>query len=241
MPYLPALLAVRDRILGMPRDHVPRFAPGSDSQGDPIPGTDALRLMLASVSDTSLAARIGSLSVPVWFFGAEGHPWESMFPSITYEFVGMEARKRDWRAHATRDFPLHLPTREVEGSKYPDRKDGPGLLERRPVADPWDFILELVIRTDDPVQSAAVLSYLLRCFPIRGYLRVPRFDGSYRSWYVGHETITDNDSPTMGTEGGTLYEKRLTYRVEGYLDTTDQTFLVPVVRRNITTVNNKTA
>jgi hypothetical protein len=110
----------------------------------------------------------------------------------------------------------------------------PRMSRTRAVMTPCDYLVEIRAYAMDVYQSAVLMKYVYERFPPRHFLRVPMIDGTHRSWDLIFREYKDLDKreAVIDQRIGVHREYAMvwTYLVEGYMDNTDTTKLVNLVR-----------
>ncbi len=248
MSYLAVLEAVRARLEGNSPKYVPPF-PGSERlklwEAENPERASAIKNGSAKVaarytSSTNAKINLGGLKtateVPIFLFNQEGNYSSQIYPCFTYEVIDFTPRYEEYvqtDLEAGSEFytrEIMTSAEEVVDADGTSLGSSPRLVEKRLVEHPFDILVEIRAFAKDPIMSAEMTSYVYDRFVPRGYIRVPQKDGSYRSWDMLYSSFSDLDRRAAvqeGTPGVTReYAKAWTYKVEGYLDNTDQTVLV---------------
>lgn len=252
MSYIGALAAVRSRLLGKEFSFVPPYPEMEDlavwlqehnATLDNAIGT-------ASVASDDKSNRItltNKLQVPVFYFGPEGSRERLIYPSLSYEIIDFTPRFTEYLYNSPtyrgEDYKIPFPgSEEIVYDGDVNLGSHARMITRRPIEQPFDFMVELRSYSTDPVESAMLVSYVYSQFEPRGYLRVPMKDGTYRSWDMLFSSFQDLDtreavraaSPGIVRE----YSKVWTYKIEGYLDNTDLAALENLVRKRTLSTNH---
>jgi hypothetical protein len=194
-------------------------------------------------------ANIFGVEVPIHYYDVQGQDWQVNYPSLTYEciniqprYTGGEYRQPRYGEYDFEDYaePVAEGTIEVDGETL----TGNVLYRRRKVEQPYDFYVEIRAYAKDPVMTDALIRHVSRVLPPRTFLRVPMIDGSYRSWDVQQSAFQDLDKREAIASGRRGFEREYlklwNFRVEGYLDTSDDSEYVNAVRERLITLGRYT-
>lgn len=252
MPYLGVMEAVRARLEGNDPKYVaqlPDILKNWDhEQPDRNEGINQEALVDAFLRSDRFAY-VGRMRVPIYFFDIEGARFEGIYPSLSYEILDITPRYNEfiYQSDQYRGDEYNIPIQTTR-QDVTDNIDGtdlgvyPRAIYRRAVEHPMDIMVELRCYANDPIISALLVEYIYNVFPPRYFIRVPQKDGSYRDWDVLFENYRDIDKRTAvraGTPGVQReYAKVFTYRVEGYMDNTDTTDMVNLIRKRDINISN---
>lgn len=246
MAYLGVLEAIRARLEGNHPFFVPKLLENSKwdhELPDRIIGNNA-KVKIEGFPATSINETVANFEVPVLFFDAQGHDFTTQYPSFTYEVIDFQPRTAEgeswWDSPAYQGESYYNPVPSAFENNVTDSLgNNLGTVFRmartRPLERPFDIFVEIRAYSEDPVQSALMVKWITEHFaPTFEFLRVPMLDGTYRSWDMFQEAFRDLDKRDAARAGspGVLreYAKVWTFRVEGYLDNTDQARLQNFVR-----------
>lgn len=219
--YLAALDAIIHRLLGgNPKTVPPNYVMSPESDG--VVG----RLELPRGVQGHPAWMQGS--VPVYLFNNDGNP-TGVYPSFSVWCIGEEPRHGNYVAAdvagSSDDYKPALPGEaEVFDPATGQTFAGPALRRRRKVEYPYDFIIEVRAAALSMQMDAALGEWVHRVLPPRTYLYVAQKDGTHRVWDCTRDSERRLDARQAVIADPSLREqvKTWTYRVEGYVDNTDE-------------------
>ena len=234
-----AYLGVVQAILGRMRGDDPRGTPVFASHPDNfLAGSAEIAAQLRSDASVNIA----NVEVPIFYVDPSGHDMESIRPCFTFDILGYTPRNNGESVYDTREYQGDYGYDPVDYAKATvtdyGESDGPLPLmyKTRRIMSPFDILIEIQAMADNDTLSALMVEHVYSNVfdPFSDFLRVPMKDGSYRSWDVLFKDFKDLDqrrAVRAGTPGAERqYSKVWTYTIEGYLDNTDTTQLVNLVK-----------
>lgn len=244
MAYLGVVEAVIARLQGKPKTFVPELP---KLPNHAITGSAELE------SQFRPKAYIGIVKtqVPIYYLDPSGRDVKKLYPCFTFNVIDFTPRYDEYVFNSKTyngDYasfsvsPSKADVEDVDENGNPVTLRGDMLMGRRPVMHPYDIMVEIRALCDDDTLSAFMVEHVYaNVFEPRDFLRVPMKDGSQRSWDVLFQSFRDLDSRQAvraGTPGiERQYQKVWTYKIEGYLDNTDKTVLVNVIKARKIDVN----
>lgn len=236
MAYLGVISAFRARLEGKGREFVPDFPVLDGSEGETPPafkntGSTQVPNYLTNSKDVCG----GHINVPVYAFDISGRSWNDVYPAITLEVVTLEPRFDEYQERGAGAPYYYEPVLSSSELLPGDTQRTARLAKVREIEQPMDFFVQVKAYARDPVLSALLVDYVYDTLRPRDFIRVPLRDGRYADWdlFSVDYTDLDNAQPAAGGVPGMLreYLKVFMYRVEGYLDNTDTTRLVSLIRK----------
>lgn len=221
--------AVRARLEGKPFEFVPPIDAAPQHEHTPNPPT--------SKAEISFAPFPGSFLVDVVEEGPDWIEQNRVYPSLSFNIIDIQPRYENYLVsspeYPAQDhfIPVITTNEAVKDGKYVLRV-GARMLRQQPVEEPFNFIVEIGAYAKAEEEAKALIRYINRRFKLRGYIRVPRLDGSFVSWDMLYREYSDRDAAigARSISREKQYKKIWTYVIEGYADTTDQTTIVNVNR-----------
>lgn len=237
MAYLGIVEAVLARLQGKDKSFVPTLP---ELPQHIISGSAELDSQLRPHSQVNIAR----IDVPIYHFDPSGRDTKDIRPCFTFDVMSMVPRydgfvfdSKAYQGDYAREKVQHSKTEiaDVDAEGETTVLTGTLMEKRRAVMHPYDVLIEIQAIADDDVISALMVEHVYHnVFNPRDFIRVPMKDGSYRSWDVIFQDFKDLDSRQAvraGTPGvERSYAKVWTYKIEGFLDNTDRSELVNVVR-----------
>jgi hypothetical protein len=236
MAYLGIVEAVKARLQGYARTYIPKL-PEAPIQG--LHESAGLDSQLRPSTYTAVAQR----KVPIFVNDLSGALQRNQWPAISYDITAVEPRfeeyiflAEDYKGEHALEMVEHTQetVTDVDAEGNIVEVTGAVQAKRRPLMMPVDMTLEIRAHSDDFNMSAMLVEHIYRIFSPRDFLRVPMRDGTYRSWDVIFRDYKDLDAREAVRAGSPgierSYMKVWTYRIEAYMDNTDRTELVNLVR-----------
>ena len=228
MPFLGALDSILARLEGKDFSFVPSLR-----------HLEELKIRDGGVRHSETT--VGIYEVPIKYYDATNERYAVVYPSLTYAIVDIQPRFAEWLPNPrgykaeSYSFPVESSKAQVLSSSGEDLGMCPRMKVTRDIEQPLDIMFEVRAYADSVALAAALVSYVYKCFPYRGFLRVRKEDGSFSSWDSLFLNFT-NMSPKQQAAYEQLGIQReyvyiWTYRLEAYLDTSDTAELVNYVRR----------
>lgn len=225
MAYLGVSEAVRARLEGKPFEYVPPLNAVPQREHTPNPPTSKAEIPFV-LSDTTFLVDVIE----------EGPDWverSRAYPSLSFNIIDVQPRYGDSLvsspAYAVHDhFTPVSTTEEVVKDGKQTLRSGARMLRQQAVEHPFNFMIEIGAYAKSEQEAIALISYVYDKFKPRGFIRVPRLDGTWDSWDMIFREYSDRDAANgrraIGYEKE--YKKIWTYIIEGYLDTSRQVTLV---------------
>jgi hypothetical protein len=238
MAYQGVSEAVRARLEGKPFDYVPPIeslpltSPSSPVRATKETARIPLLLSRAAYNQTSKT----TFDVALVEDGPDYQDKARVYPSLSYAVISVDPRYKEALPilpgyHAENyAIPVDISAEEVKDQGQ-SLGFAPRMIRRRTIEHPFDFLVEIKAHAKVEREAMALISHVLKRLPPRHFLRVARLDGSWNSW-----DIFQVDYKDVGRTGNRNLSRELeyqyvwTYRVEGYLDTTDEETFVNLVR-----------
>lgn len=243
MAFFGSLEAVRARLEGKDKLFVPSLPHVPLNFDLDIAGSDGDQgwVQVDSFIRRTTEARIGQIVVPVYYFADRtGQQVKGADTSLAFSITTVEPRMDQGEAvigHWSET--LSAPVADVYDGDELIASQVPRMAREREIETPVDYMFEIRAYATTAFETAMLIRHVYRVFPPRTFLRVPQADGSYVSWHCLYEDGSFRDldarkAVVQGTEER-QFTKVWTYKIEGYLDNTDEAVLVNLVRkRNLT-------
>lgn len=249
MSMLAIIEALRHRLMGGAHEEAPDLrallrAWSGETVGNIGVEGDAVVNTWLRRTTTGMLDKVG-MSVPVHWKGPEGKPTERVYPSLTYDVISHKPRFDDGAIGGS--VRRHVPTSYGYVTLTNDDGEDEEVWAPRmgtvvPRAVPMDTLVEIRAYAREPVVMAILHSHVIKCFPPRTYLTVPRLDGTAEKWDMWHTGYQDLDKREAVYRGAPGVEREYavawTLNVEGYEDNSEMEKLVAYVDTRRFTVGN---
>lgn len=231
MAYLGIVEAMMARLQGKPKTYVPPLPERPDPQ---VAGwANVNGVVVRSEKLTSV-----KVEMPIFYLDTSGIDMQQHWPCLTFDIKSYTPRFDEGATYQAPGYgdEFYEDIGVTKAILYCDGEPMTGevMKKKRPVAHPYDTIIEIQAHTDDPTVSAMLVRHVYRTLDERSFIRVPMRDGSYCSWDMLFRDFQDLDYRRAVRSGSPGIERQFskawTYLIEGFFDDTDLTTLENVVR-----------